>query len=422
MMGRATKRMAEPVWLQLVSECITRVLRRRSGKVFVAFATLVIVAAGPSYAEPLRSTSIPSSLANDEKRLLPEVMDQFYGTFDKAKACWTSTKSGPHPVPGSHMWGDSQNAVNEDITYCMKPIRLDVVKSAGRKMLFVVVGGNFLEDGQPETSDPAAGLLGLIVLTPNGAKLGVVGTNDLYEGYESYGGYPQHDTVTVRKLGPNGTYGWVARLGYQHSGYEYEWVQVYGVVGNSVKFLTGFVTYYSDEGACPEVGCSTLSAKYTFDTHSSASSFYPIMLQVSGVEKGRSFHGNYRLVFDDKSLKYVRPENVPDEIMPRVERTSESVRHDRPCDVAQDHPEKFNWNPGGGNAIMFGGCREIEDTPDTSRAQHWGAINCGYFAYRQNKTRDANPYSNKDSKEGWTLGWDAAAKACNSGKLPFSEP
>jgi hypothetical protein len=121
-----------------------------------------------------------------------------------------------------------------------------------------------------------------------------------------------------------------------------EWVQVYGVIGNSVKFLTGFVTYYSYELACPDVPCSTLSAKYTFDPHSSASSFYPIMLQVSGIEKARPLRGDYRLVFDDKSLKYVRPENVPDEIMPRVERTSESVRHDRPCDVAQDHPEKFN--------------------------------------------------------------------------------
>jgi hypothetical protein len=88
----------------------------------------------------------------------------------------------------------------------MKPIRLDVIKSNGRKMLFVVAGGNFLgDDGQPQGSDPAPGILGLIVLTPNGAKLGVVGTNGLFEGYENYGGYPQHDDVTVRKLGPNGT-------------------------------------------------------------------------------------------------------------------------------------------------------------------------------------------------------------------------
>ena len=184
-------------------------------------------------------------------------------------------------------------------------------------MLFVVAGGNFLVDGLPAGGDPDPGLLGLIVLTPNGANLGVVGTNDLYERYESYGGYPEHDTVTVHKLGPNGTYGWVATLGYAHSGREYKWVQVYGVVGNSVKLLTAFVTYYSDERACPEeVRCSTLSTKYTFDMRSSANSFYPLALQVSGIEKGRPFRGNYRLVFDKTSLTYLTPKNMPDEIKP----------------------------------------------------------------------------------------------------------
>jgi hypothetical protein len=170
----------------------------------IALAALVLMTAGPSYAQPLRSTSIPSRLADDEKRLLPEVMNEFYGAFDEEKqpfsydkeekGCWISKKFGPPPQPGPYMWGvDTENTVNEDITYCMVPIRLDVTKSAGRKTLFVVAGGNYLdEDGQPQGADPIPGVLGLIVLTPNGANLGVVGTNGLYEGYESYGGYPQH--------------------------------------------------------------------------------------------------------------------------------------------------------------------------------------------------------------------------------------
>jgi hypothetical protein len=73
-----------------------------------------------------------------------------------------------------------------------------------------------------------------------------------------------------------------------------------------------------------EVGCSTLSAKYTFDTHSSVGPFYPIILRVSGNQKGRPFRGNYRLVFDEKSLKYLTPENMPDEIMPTRSRVKES--------------------------------------------------------------------------------------------------
>ena len=73
----------------------------------IALAALVLVTAGPSYAQPLRSTSIPSRLADDEKRLMPEVMTEFYGSFDKEKACWISK--------------------HEEGTYCMKPIRLDVI-------------------------------------------------------------------------------------------------------------------------------------------------------------------------------------------------------------------------------------------------------------------------------------------------------
>jgi hypothetical protein len=110
--------MAALVWLHLFhSKCITRVLEEHSRKIFVALATLVLVTAGPSYAQPLRSTSIPSSLADDEKRLLPEVMNEFYGSFDKEKhpfsfdkeekGCWISTKSGPQPEAAPYMWGSA---------------------------------------------------------------------------------------------------------------------------------------------------------------------------------------------------------------------------------------------------------------------------------------------------------------------------
>ena len=408
----------------------------------LAVAALVLVTAGQSYAEPLRSTSIPSSLADDEKRLLPGVMNEFYGSFYKEKACWISTKSGLRLEPSIYRRGEVDavgNTGNVDATYCMKPIRLDVTKSSGQKQLFIVAGGQQLnEDGQPSQCHPCAGVLGLIVLTPNGAKLGLVATNDLYEGYDTYGGYPQGDnivrpgseaSVSIHKLGPNETYGWVAKLRETHSGYDVRWDQVYGVVGRSVTLLTAVITYFgSGEAAgCGSVGqefCSDLSVKYAFETHSSASSFYPITLRVSGIYHGSPFRNSYRLVFDKNTLTYLAPSNMPDEIKPWVERTSESVRHDRSCDVAQDYPEKFNFNPEDGNAVMFGGCGKIEDILANSpnRTAWWGAVNCGYFAYRENKKRDASPYLNEDLKRGWAYGWDTAAKACKSGKLPVFGP
>ena len=140
-----------------------------------------------------------------KKELMPKVMGEFYGSFDKEKACWIST--------GPSMYG------NEDATYCMKPIRLDAPKSTGRKQLFIVAGGQQLEEGQRSECHACAGVLGLIVLTSNGANLGVVATN-LYAPYAHSGLYPEGDSVTLQRLGPNGAYGWVARSGDVHTGEE----------------------------------------------------------------------------------------------------------------------------------------------------------------------------------------------------------
>jgi hypothetical protein len=282
----------------------------------IALAALVLLTTGPSYARPLRSTSIPSSLADDEKRLMPKVMAEFYGTFDKGKACWIS-KPGPGP-----RGDDAANMVNEavtDITYCMKPIRLDVIKSTGRKMLFVVAGGQKLdEEGRPQECHGCPGVLGLIVLTPNGANLGVVATS-LHEEFQHSGLPPQRNSVTIQRLGPNGAYGWVAKSGDVHFGSVFESAEVYGVIGEFVKLLTTVTSYYSNAtgaGAEGPKSLYTIAAKFRFERHSSASSFYPIVLRFSGVRNGRPFHSNYRLVFDKKLLTYLAPNNMPDEIKP----------------------------------------------------------------------------------------------------------
>ena len=100
--------------------------------------------------------------------------------------------------------------------------------------------------------------------------------------------------------------------------------------------------------------------------------------------------------------------------------SSAEIRHDRLCDRLQDNPP--NLNPEGGNAIMFGACGELEDLPVgqlASRHHWWNAYSCGYQAYRENKNRVQNPYLNKELKDWWSKGWDAASDACEKGKLPF---
>jgi ribosome modulation factor len=69
---------------------------------------------------------------------------------------------------------------------------------------------------------------------------------------------------------------------------------------------------------------------------------------------------------------------------------------------------------------MFGPCFDEPSLDDageyTNRHAFGQALNCGYLAYRQNITRDAIPYKNKDMRRGWVLGWDEAAKWCKSAR------
>jgi hypothetical protein len=98
------------------------------------------------------------------------------------------------------------------------------------------------------------------------------------------------------------------------------------------------------------------------------------------------------------------------------------MRHDRRCDIAQDHPG--NLNPQGGNAIMFALCGSIQDLAtgeEPSRNAMWNAYNCGYQGYRQGKTFGANPYYNDVLETRWSAGWKDAEKACKMGKGPFDD-
>jgi hypothetical protein len=84
-----------------------------------------------------------------------------------------------------------------------------------------------------------------------------------------------------------------------------------GVIGRSVTLLTTVTTYFSsgEASGCGTEGqerCSTLSLKYVFETHSSASSFYPIILRVEGIYRGRPFRGSYHMPFQQvRQLSYI---------------------------------------------------------------------------------------------------------------------
>jgi hypothetical protein len=203
----------------------------------------------------------------------------------------------------------------------MKPIKSETVSSTDGKRLFVVVSGQKLdESGEPEESHAAPGALGLIVLTPNGPHLGIVASNSLYEDFGHWGMAVDRTSVAIRQLGSKGSYGWVMNSSKVHFGTASDFAGIYGVIGDTVSLLTTLVTHYDDSGsgACGDERrrCTELAVNYVFEPSATQSDFYPIILRVSGIKGGRPFKGNYRLVFDKDSLKYVVPKGVPEEIAP----------------------------------------------------------------------------------------------------------
>src|SRR3954452_4633811 len=144
--------------------------------------------------------------------------------------------------------------------------------------------------------------MGLIVLAPNGRTLGVVATNSLYEDFETYGRAPDRNSLSVRLLGPNDSYGWVAHFREDHSGEEARWSTVYGVMGNSVKPLATFISHHHNPMACQDEGskvCTNLFSTMQFDKSASGHRFYPIKLRAHGNKKGRPFDRRYRAVFHE---------------------------------------------------------------------------------------------------------------------------
>jgi hypothetical protein len=81
---------------------------------------------------------------------------------------------------------------HDNNTYCMRPVKTDLVLSTDQTQSFIVVGGQQLdESGERLEYHAVSGIVGLIVLTPNASNLGVVATmrsiniSDLTDGHLS---------------------------------------------------------------------------------------------------------------------------------------------------------------------------------------------------------------------------------------------
>ena len=240
----------------------------------------------------LPRTSIPSAAVSNPKELLKAVMNEFYGTFSQTNGCWITKR--------------------DNKTYCMKPYKINSAGSDKNRRLFIVVAGQKLDDeGKPEDYHSASGVLGLLVLSEDGAQLGVVATNNLYEDFGSFGTVPPVESLTVRELGPNGSYGWVIRLNEFGMGEEFDTNVLYAVIGDTATSI-GSIPAHDYQNAATYCGnrCSNYSVELLIDSTAKNARFYPLILRASGVKSGRPFNKTYRVPFDTSSFKYLVPNEI----------------------------------------------------------------------------------------------------------------
>ena len=241
----------------------------------------------------LGTTSISSAAASDQRNLFTAVMNEFYGTFSQTNSCWITKRL--------------------EVTYCMKPHKVDAIGSNKDRRLFIVVAGQKLgEDGQPEEWHSARGVLGLIVLAENGEQLGVVARNNLYEDFGTFGTVPPTTSFAVRELGPNNAYGWVIENDIFYGGRQWNFNEIYAVVGDTVTPIGSIPYRYSENEAsgCIQKRCSDYSIELLINSTVPNARFYPLVLRTTGSRKGKPFYKTYRVPFNEPAFKYVVPREI----------------------------------------------------------------------------------------------------------------
>lgn len=169
--------------------------------------------------------SLPSGLAAQPRELWQVVMTGVYGPYDKAQKCWVGTRGADR--------------------FCMRPHKLDIVKSGGAERLFMAISGSA---SGAETCHSCTGNLGLIVLDNKDGKLTLTAKNGLYDEAGSWGEVPAEDRFTVEKIGPD-NFGWVIESGYTAQGVTGGGKEIFGIEGNTVQSLGHISTFLDNCGA-----------------------------------------------------------------------------------------------------------------------------------------------------------------------------
>lgn len=266
---------------------------RRAPLFVIAFLTCVL--SGPFAARAGTATPIPASAAASPKDLWRAVMETFYGSYDRRLKCWIGEIEGARQ--------------------CMRPLKLDIVRSDGRERYFVATGGYPLtEAGGYSDCHACAGSLGLIVLEGGGARLDLVARNSLAEPAGAWGVVPPEESFRLREIG-KGQYGWTMESGWSGQGYNVSHEAIFGVSGSDVVELGQIQVHSDNAGTCGEgLGeCYVRDYELVFDAASGADHYDIVLRRLADSTAGPE---TIRVPFDTAGLKYAAPDDLLDRDAP----------------------------------------------------------------------------------------------------------
>ena len=239
----------------------------------------------------------------EAKIVFKDVLDKVYGGYDQKNNCWTIK--------------------DDDGNYCMKIDSVDRIVVNKRQRIYLLLTADL---SSPETHAHAdQGLVGAFVLEKqNGQTKIIAGNAKISSGIDGEATKKWHFV----KLGAN-YWGWANTFSSYHSGYLTSMYSILAPHDTQVVELANFMVYRSNEldivdentteknnpEPCVDEDnqpCSSISAEVKIDTHQGHRQVYPLLVTVTGNEKGKKLKPHtWTFAFDTKKWAYIEPEQWP---------------------------------------------------------------------------------------------------------------
>jgi len=192
----------------------------------------------------------------------------------------------------------------------MKIDRTDMISSATGQRLYVLAAGDAVDDrGKPSGGHPTPGLIGAFIAEERNGQTVIVASNPSIQ-MGSWGSAPTKWRFV--KFGPSDYWGWQNTTGNTSQGCTCSYYSILAPGGNTIRELAGFSEGFSDEGACTNERCTSLSSVLEIDSTKIGEKVFPLLITVIGKKEGEILEPKtWTVLFDTAKCSYVKPKDWP---------------------------------------------------------------------------------------------------------------